>query len=60
MFSADMADEEWEVEIQPSSRYYTEGELVERESILRSTQRRTDCSEAFGTHIPPPLGTNSA
>jgi hypothetical protein len=25
--SADLADEEWEVEIQPSSRYHTEGEL---------------------------------
>ena len=28
MFSADMANEEWEVEISPSSRYYTEGELA--------------------------------
>ena len=26
MFSADMVDEEWEVEISPSSRYYTESE----------------------------------
>ncbi len=27
MFSADMANEEWELEISPNSRYYTEGEL---------------------------------
>jgi hypothetical protein len=26
MFSADMANEEWELEISPSSRYYTEDE----------------------------------
>jgi hypothetical protein len=30
-----MAHEEWEVEIQPSSRYYTESELVESASRFR-------------------------
>ncbi len=41
MSSAVLADEEWEVEIWPSSRYYTEGELVGGES-RRSTRPRAD------------------
>ncbi len=42
MSSAVLADEEWEVEIWPSSRYYTEGELVGGESRSRSTRPRAD------------------
>src|SRR5271169_3621773 len=42
MFLADMANQEWEVEISPSSRYYTQGELVGGESRRRSTRPRAD------------------
>ena len=42
VFLATIEMEEWEVEISPSSRYYTEGELVGGESRRRSTRPRAD------------------
>ena len=45
MFLADMVNQEWEVEISPSSRYHTEDELVGSASRFRSARRRADLRE---------------
>jgi hypothetical protein len=49
MFSADMANEEWEVEISPGSRYDTEGEFAPNS---QSTPVKKDDLRAPFTRAP--------